>query len=121
MTNKVVDRRFIVRQFTFDGGAVYGVVTYDHAVEGYRWWELTPDGLIDEISGKPYRGNLLEWTSVGAAAKDVQITKRETVNEKELWEATFEVTKGEELVAYAEDEARWVAELPGPQVAPEEE
>jgi len=28
MVNKVVDRRFIVRQFTFDGGAVYGVVTY---------------------------------------------------------------------------------------------
>ncbi len=123
MVNKVVDRRFIVRQFTFDGGAVYGVVTYDHAVEGYRFWELRPDGLIDEISGKPYRRNLLEWTSVGDADKDVQITKRETVIEKELWEATLEFKKGEELVAYAEDEARWSAELPHSHrgEAPEEE
>ena len=123
MVNKVVDRRFIVRQFTFDGGAVYGVVTYDRAVEGYRWWELKPDGFINEISGKPYRRNLLEWTSVRIADKDVQLTKRETVIEKELWEATVEFKKGGELVAYAEDEARWSAELPHSHrgEAPEEE
>jgi len=120
MANKVVDRRFIVRQFTFDGGAVYGVVTYDHAVEGYRFWELMPDGFINEISGKPYKRNLLEWTSVRIADKDVQFRKRETVNEKELWEATFEVTKGGELVAYAEDEATWVKELGQPEEAQEE-
>jgi hypothetical protein len=123
MVNKVVDRRFIVRQFTFDGGVAYGVVTYDRAVEGYRWWELKPDGLIDEISGKPYRRNLLEWTSVVGADKDVQITKRETVIEKELWEATVEFKKGGELVAYAEDEATWISELgpPEEEVKPTEE
>jgi len=110
MVNKVVDRRFIVRQFTFDGGVAYGVVTYDRAVEGYRWWELMPDGLINEISGKTDRRNLLEWTSVVGADKDVQLTKRETVIEKELWEATVEFKKGGELVAYAEDEATWISE-----------
>ncbi|MDE0595018.1 MAG: hypothetical protein OSB65_07205, partial [Roseibacillus sp.] len=82
-----------------------------------------PDGFINEISGKPYRRNLLEWTSVRIADKDVQLTKRETVIEKELWEATVEFQKGEELVAYAEDEARWSAELPHSHrgEAPEEE
>ena len=121
MVNKVVDRRFIVRQFTFDGGVAYGVVTYDRAVEGYRWWELMPDGFINEFSGKPYRRNLLEWSSVRMADKDVQLTKIETVIEKELWEATVEVKKGGELVAYAEDEATWVKELGQPEEAPEEE
>ena len=93
----------------------------EQAVEGYRWWELVPDGFINEISGKPYRRNLLEWTSVRIADKDVQITKRETVIEKELWEATLEFKKGGELVAYAEDEATWVKELGQPEEAPEEE
>ena len=120
MANKVVDRRFIVRQFTFDEGVAYGVVTYDRAVEGYRWWELKPDGLIDEISGKLYRRNLLEWTSVVGADKDVQITKRETVIEKELWEATVEFKKGGELMAYAEDEATWLRKLEPPEKTREE-
>ena len=44
------------------------------------------------------------------ADKDVQLTKRETVIEKELWEATVEFKKGGELVAYAEDEATWISE-----------
>jgi hypothetical protein len=120
MANKVVDRRFIVRQFTFDEGVAYGVVTYDRAVEGYRWWELMPDGLINEISGKLYRRNLLEWTSVVGADKDVQITKRETVTEKELWEATVEFKKGGELMAYAEDEATWLRKLEPPEKTREE-
>ena len=51
----------------------------------------------------------------------MQITKRETVIEKELWEATLEFKKGGELVAYAEDEATWVKELGQPEEAPEEE
>ena len=115
MANKVVDRRFIVRQFTFDEGVAYGVVTYDRAVEGYRWWELMPDGLINEISGKLYRRNLLEWTSVVGADKDVQITKRETVTEKKQWEATVEFKKGGELMAYAEDKATWLRKLEPPE------
>ena len=110
VANKVVDRRFIVRQFTSDGKVVYGVVTYDHAVEGYRWWELMPDGFINEFFGKPYRRNLLEWSSVSIADKDVQITKIETVIEEELYEATLERKKAGELVAYGEEVATWISE-----------
>ena len=121
MVNKVVDRRFIVRQFTFDGGVAYGVVTYDRAVEGYRWWELMPDGFINEYSGKRYWRNLMQWKSVRLSEKDVQTQMRETIRGEKSFKATFEIKRGGELVAYSEDEATWVSELGQPEDAQQEE
>jgi hypothetical protein len=120
-TLKSVDRRFVVWEFSHDAGVLYSVMTYDYETESYRWWELMPDGFINEFSGKRYWRNLMEWKSVRFSEEDVQTRMRETIRGEKSFKATFEIKKGGELVAYAEDEATWISELEQTEEASEEE
>ena len=119
-TLKSVDRRFVAQEFSHDAGVQYSVITYDYETESYRWWELHPDGFINEFSGKRYWRNLMEWKSVRLREEDVQTRMRETVRGEKSFKATLEIKKGGELVAYAEDEATWVKELGPPEEAQQE-
>jgi hypothetical protein len=110
-TLKSVDQRFSVWQFSHDDGVQYSMVTYDFETESYRWWELLPDGFINEFSGKRYLRDLVEWKSVRLPEKDVQMRMRETDRGEKSFKATIEFKKGGELVAYAEDEATWLRKL----------
>ena len=121
VTLKWVDRRFVAQEFSYDDGVQYSVMTYDYETESYRWWSLLADGFITESSGKRYWRNLREWKSVRLPEEDVQTRMRETVRGEKSIKVTFEAEKGGELVAYAEDEAHWIAELPESQEVPEEE
>ena len=121
ITLKWVDERFIAQEFSYDDGVQYSVMTYDYETESYRWWSLLADGFITESSGKRYLRNLREWKSVRVPEEDMQIRMRETVRGEKSFKATFEIKRGGELVAYAEDEATWVKELGPPEEAQGEE
>ena len=121
VTLKRVDRRFLAQKLSHDDGVQYSVMTYDYERQSYRWWELMPDGFINEFSGKRYWRNLREWQSVKFSEEDVQTRMRETIREKKAIKATFEIKKGGDLVAHAEDEATWISELEQPDEAQEEE
>jgi len=118
---KWVDRRFVVQEVSHDAGVLYSVMTYDYETKSYRWWELMPDGFINEFSGKRYWRNLMEWKSVRFSEEDVQTRMRATIQGEKSFKGTFEIKKGGELVAYSEDEATWVAELEQTEEASEEE
>jgi len=121
VTLKWVDRRFVAKEFSNDAGVQHSVMTYDYETESYRWWSLQPDGFISEFSGKRYWRNLMESKSVRLPEEDMQIRIRDTIRGEKSFKATFELKKGGELVAYAEDEGTWVKELGQPEEAQEEE
>ncbi|MBB08465.1 MAG: hypothetical protein CMN03_09390 [Roseibacillus sp.] len=112
LISKWVDRRFAVSKFSHDGGVQYSVMTYDYETEGYRWWELLPDGFINEFSGKQYWRELMEWKSVRLSEEGMQMRMRDTIRREKSIKVIVEFKREGELVAYAEDEGTWVSELP---------
>ena len=121
LISKWVDRRFAVSEFSHDGGVQYSVMTYDYETEVYRWWELLPDGFINEFSGKRYWRELMEWKSVRLSEEGMQMRMRDTIRREKSIKVTVEFKREGELLAYAEDEGTWVSELPAEHMPPGEE
>ena len=121
LISKWVDRRFAVSEFSHDGGIQYSVMTYDYETDGYRWWELLPDGFINEFSGKQYWRELMEWESVRLSEEGMQMRMRDTIRREKSIKVTVEFKREGELLAYAEDEGTWVSDLPAEHMPPAEE
>ena len=117
---KWVDRRFVVQKVPNDNGGQYSVITYDYDTDRYRWWQLMPDGGLGEMSGKRYWRDLVDWKSVNLPDEATQFRLRQTAGGEGTFKGIFEVKQGGDLVAYAEDEGTWVAELEQTEEASEE-
>jgi len=117
---KWVDRRFVVQKVPNDNGAHYSVITYDYNTDRYRWWQLMPDGGLVEMSGKRYWRDLVDWKSVNLPDDATQFRLRQTASGEGTFKGILEVKQGGDLVAYAEDEGTWVAELEQTEEASEE-
>jgi hypothetical protein len=117
---KWVDRRFVVQKVPNDNGGQYSVITYDYDTDRYRWWQLMPDGGLGEMSGKRYWRDLVDWKSVNLPDEATQFRLRQTARGEGTFKGIFEVKQGGDLVAYAEDEGTWVAELEQTEEASEE-
>ena len=111
---KWVEKRFVVQKVHNENGGQYSVITYDYNTDSYRWWELMPDGSLNEMSGSRYWRDLVEWKSVNTRDDAAQFSLRETVRSSGAYKAIFEVKQGGNLVAYAKDEGIWVGELNSP-------
>lgn len=118
---KWVDRRFLAQEFSNDDGVQYSVMTYDYETEVYRWWELLPDGFINEFSGKQYWRELMEWKSVRLSEEGMQMRMRDTIRREKSIKVTVEFKREGELLAYAEDEGTWISDLPAEHMPPVEE
>ena len=79
-----------------------------------------PDGGLGEMSGKRYWRDLVDWKSVNLPDEATQFRLRQTARGEGTFKGIFEVKQGGDLVAYAEDEGTWVAELEQTEEASEE-